>query len=323
MRPVRFGVAVVNWNGRDDTLACLQSMLAAEPRPARVVVVDNASTDDSVPSVSAWIAREAGSGFELLVSDTNRGFAGASNLALERLTSDPTLTHFLLLNNDATVDRRCFADIDRALSEAPTAGILGVTIYEIGAARRPWYAGGSVDALRGLGRHHHMVPEADSRVIPTEFVTGCAMVISRRTWDELGRLPECYFMYCEDTEYCVRARAAGIAVVYAPRPVVYHRVASVARRGVVAAPLAEYRFERSRALFVRRNLRGATRWGASAYLVVAGFVRAVLRTVRGRPIRAWTAFRGTLAGLLAIEGKDEAGQPAAAQRARERVAADQ
>ena len=110
-------------------------------------------------------------------------------------------------------------------------------------------------------------------------------------------------MYFEDTEYCVRAAAAGLGVGYAPRPVVHHRVASTAERGVVARALAEYRFAKSRALFARRNLRGALRWVAVGYLLAMGFPKSVLRTIRGRPVRAWMAFRGTLAGLLAVEGQ--------------------
>lgn len=302
MRSVPIGVAVVNWNGREDTLACLESLIAADPRPARVVVVDNASTDDSVQEIAAWIERHADSGFELLVSDTNRGFAGANNLALASLAPDGGLTHFFLLNNDATADSRCFAELERALTETPAAGIMGVTIFESGPERRPWFAGGSVLLWRALGRHHCEVPR-DGRVVPTGFVTGCAMLVSRLAWNVLGPLPTCYFVYFEDTEYCVRARAAGLEVVYAPRPVVYHLVAGTARRGAVAAALTEYRFANARALFARRNLRGGTQWGAFTYLVVTGFARAVLRTLRGRPIRAWAAFRGTLAGLAAREGR--------------------
>jgi len=317
VRVVPVGVAVVNWNGRDDTLACVESLWAADPRPARVAVVDNASTDDSVPAISAWIARHADSGFEMLRSNENRGFAGASNLALQHLASDAGLTHFFLLNNDAAVDAGCLAEIERALAEAPSTGIVGPTVFESGSAR-VWYAGGVVSKWRAFGRSYHEFPRGGARVAPTEFVSGCAMVISRRAWDLLGPLPECYFMYFEDAEYCVRARGAGLEIGYAPRAVVHHRVAGTVDRGAVAAGLGEYRFAKSRALFARRNLRGPIRWTALTYLVVAGFAKSVLRTIRGRPARAWAAFRGMLAGLLAIEGKREAPRPAAGQAAGER-----
>jgi GT2 family glycosyltransferase len=309
VRPVPIGVAVVNWNGRDDTLACLKSLLAADPRPARVVVVDNASGDGSAAAISDWIRSHGASGFDLLAASSNVGFAAACNLALDRLGTVADLNHFFLLNNDATVDPGCFAEIDAALSGAPSPGILGVTILEAGS-RRPWYAGGRMARWRAFGRNLRKVPRDGRPLVPTEFVSGCAMLISRTAWVALGRLPECYFMYFEDAEYCLRAAAAGLAVAYAPGAVVNHRVAGTVERGAVAWALGEYRFARSRALFARRNLRGAVRWSALAYLVVVGFAKAALRTLRGRPARAWTAYRGTWAGLLAVEGQGQAGRAA-------------
>ena len=65
--------------------------------------------------------------------------------------------------------------------------------------------------------------------IPTEFVTGCAMTISRRLLDRIGGLPECYFPgYSEDAEYSRRARDAGFQVLYAPKAIVYHKVGATA-----------------------------------------------------------------------------------------------
>ena len=294
---VMIGVAVVNWNGQEDTVACLESLTAASPGPERTVVVDNGSSDHSETVIAAWMRQHASSPAELIVLEENRGFAGGNNVALARLAADDRLTHFLLLNNDATVDGAFFANVRQALAEAPDAGLLGVTIYDASPRGngRVWYAGGVVDRLRALGRHRYEIP-ADRRPLPVEFVTGCAMLISREALARIGPLPECYFIYFEDVEYCVRASAAGLAVVYAPRPVVHHAITGTVRAATAAR--VERRFAHSRALFARRNLRGATRATAIAYLLATGLARAVLRTLRGRPVRAWAAFRGTLDGLF-------------------------
>ena len=130
MRLTLIGVPVFNWNGRDDTLACLESLLAADPRPACVVVVDNASSDGSAGAISDWIRSHGASGFGLVAAGSNLGFAAGCNLALDRLGAVPDLRHFFLLNNDATADPHCFAELELALSGAPATGILGVTILE-------------------------------------------------------------------------------------------------------------------------------------------------------------------------------------------------
>ena len=306
----RIGVAVLNWNGRDDSIACLESLIAADPGPDRTVVVDNGSTDDSVVAISAWIGQHGAFRAQLIVSQENRGFAAGNNVALTRLAADDRITHFLLLNNDATVDRSFFADLRQALAEVPDAGVLGVTIFDASprGKGRVWYAGGVVDRLRVLGRHRYDVPH-DGRPVPVEFVTGCAMLISREALARVGPLPECYFIYFEDLEYCVRASAAGLRVLYAPRPVVHHAITGTVRAATAAR--VERRFAKSRALFARRNLRGATRATAIAYLVATGLARAVLRTLRGRPVRAWAAFRGTLDGLLSVQSQRNAGRGSA------------
>lgn len=298
--PVRVGVAVINWNGLADTIACLESLRAAESRPERTVVVDNGSTDNSAAAIEAWMREHPELRCELIATATNRGFAGGNNVALACLAGDEGLTHFLLLNNDATVSSSFFGELRQALTQVPDAGVLGVTIYDSSPKGngRVWYAGGFVQRWRALGRHCDDVPR-DGKVVPVEFVTGCAMLISRAALGRLGPLPECYFIYFEDAEYCLRARAAGLSVLYAPKPVVHHAIGGSLRAATAAR--VDRRYAHSRALFARRNLRGATRVVAVAYLLAAGLGHAVLRTVRGRPMRAWAAFRGTLDGLLSVQ----------------------
>lgn len=304
------GVVVVNWNGLADTTACLESLLAAAPGPARVVVVDNGSTDGSLEALERWRASHA-LPLSIIAAGSNRGFSGANNLGLAELAGDPTITHFLLLNNDATVDRGFFGQVAHALAAAPDAGILGPTIYVAGRPGEVWYAGGRFVPLRALVVHDRIVPR-EPRPLPTEFVTGCAMVISRRAWTTLGPLPECYFIYLEDAEYSWRAREAGLPVLYAPRAVGYHAVGAAVGRSV-PHPQVEYWHTRHRALFARRNLHGWRRWGALAYLVVTKPARALVQLLRGRPALAWAALRGTAQGLLSKEGDRVVRQPPAVQ----------
>ena len=313
------GVVVVNWNGLADTTACLESLAAAAPGPARVVLVDNGSTDGSLEAIERWRAARA-LPLSIRAAGSNRGFSAANNLGVADLAADPAITHFLLLNNDATVNRGFFGDLARAVAAAPDAGILGPTIYVTGQPGEVWYAGGHFVPLRAVVVHDRIVPRADAP-LATEFVTGCAMVISRRAWTTLGPLPECYFIYLEDAEYSWRARQAGLSVLYVPRAVAYHAVGAAVRRRV-PRPQVEYWHTRHRALFVRRNLHGWRRWGALAYLVLTKPARALLHLLRGRPALAWAALRGTAQGLLSKEGERVVRQGPAVQRPSDGVLVD-
>jgi GT2 family glycosyltransferase len=293
------GVVVLNWNNHPDTIICLDSLAESSPRPEAVLVVDNASHDDSVERIRAWAASrgESEPWLTILVAEGNLGFAGGNNLGLRHLTARPDLSHFLLLNNDTTVAPNCFAQFSRAIEDVPDAGLLTGTIYEFADRSRAWYAGGRFELLRSRVRHDLEVPEGD-QVIPTEFVCGCAMLIARPALEAVGFLAECYFpVYMEDAEYSYRVLTAGLPAVYVPTAQFYHKVgATVGMPGM--APLVIYAQIRHHGFFVRRNLRGIQKLGALLYLAMAKPARAMLELLSGRPRIAWAALRGTLAGFF-------------------------
>ncbi|MGH7529242.1 MAG: glycosyltransferase family 2 protein [Gemmatimonadales bacterium] len=291
------GVVVLNWNELEQTTACLESLLDAEPGPARVVVVDNGSADGSADALERWLAIRGDPRLALLRSPQNRGFAGGVNLGLAQLARDAAVSHFLLLNNDATVERTFFAELHRAMTRIPGAAIVGPTIYRSDRRDTVWYAGGRLPGLRGVAVHHHELPPGDDPV-PTEFVSGCALLVSRSAWERLGPVPECYFIYFEDAEYCRRARDAGLRVLYAPRAVAHHAVAGTMGRDG-ARPAAAYRFTRAQALYLRRNLTGWLRIGALLYFAVTRPARAAIEAVHGRVGVAWGLLRGAARGLVA------------------------
>lgn len=293
-----FGVVLLNWNGAADTLVCLESLAAARPGPARVVVVDNGSADDSVATLRRWIGGHAPDRrVEILTSPTNLGFAGGNNLGLDCLRRDSGLTHFLLLNNDATVAPDFFAAMTEALAQRPDAALLGATIYEAEPPRRVWYAGAVIEPLMARARHVTRLP-SDDAPRPTGFVTGCALMVSRRALDALGPLAECYFpLYMEDVEYSYRAHAAGLDVCYVPRAVVHHSVGATVGR-YDDSPNVVFWHTRHEGFFVRRNLRGGRKLAALCCYVLLKTRGATMALARRRPRRSWSLLRGLTAGVF-------------------------
>lgn len=307
-----FAAVVVNWKRPADTLACLDSLHEAAPRPSYVIVVDNGSNDDSVIQITEW-ARARGiqaavvspgaerapyspSWLAVIRSDTNRGFSGGNNLGIDYLRRNTDSTHWLLLNNDATAGKEFFARIADAIRSAPDAGLLTGTIYHDPERERIWYAGGREIPFRALVEHLHEVPK-DGTPRPTGFVTGCAMVVSAKLQEKIGSLPECYFPgYYEDAEFSRRARDAGFALIYAPRAVAYHKVGATAGAAANSPPLLRAQM-RHRVYFVRRNFRGLERAIALTYLAITKPAKALLETLKGRPRLGWAALRGTIEGF--------------------------
>jgi GT2 family glycosyltransferase len=312
-------VIIVNWHGAADTEACITSLRAADPPPMSIIVVDNGSTDDSLPRLQRWAESHAiplhtvgedattwpaPGGVVLIASTTNRGFSGGNNLGLAYAARDPRIAYFLLLNNDATVRPDYFARLDDAIRARPDAALLSGTIYEMARPDTVWYAGGRVRPIRTVVALDYTVPSSPTPVA-TDFICGCTMLISAPALARLGPLPECYFpAYLEDTEYSYRAQAAGLAVLYAPAAVAYHKIG--ASTGVARlSPRTTYMLTRHRGFWARRNLRGGTRLAALLYLALTKPARALADVAAGRPRVGWATLTGALAGLFSRSARVE------------------
>jgi GT2 family glycosyltransferase len=299
-----FGVVILNWNNADDTISCLNALELADPGPRHIVIVDNGSEDNSAAAIRARItqvgSREA-SAFQqsvtLIRAGANLGFAGGTNLGLAWLKSNTSVTHFVLLNNDATASPSFFADAAKAVEQIGDEAVIGPTIYEDPARDRLWYAGAKEIPMRALVQHTLSRP-ASTVPRPTDFVSGCAMIIGRGVIEKIGMLAECYFpAYFEDGDFCQRARRAGIPVMYAPAPVVYHKVGSTVRAANIETLLVHAK-NRLRVVYVRRNYTGAQKAIALTYLALTKPARFLVETLTGHPRHGWAILSGASAGFL-------------------------
>jgi GT2 family glycosyltransferase len=214
-------VIVVNWNGREITLDCLDSLHHSTYRNRHVLVVDNASTDGSAESI-----RKLHPDVEVLALSENRRFSGGNNAGI-RHALEHGAEALLLLNNDTTVDPGYLEPLLECLFSDPSIGIVAPKIYYHSQPDRLWYAGGSISFWTGSMKHvgireydngQHDTPGE------TDYATGCCFLTRRELVAEIGLLDESYYMYTEDADWCMRARRAGYRVVYEPRARVWHRL---------------------------------------------------------------------------------------------------
>lgn len=254
--PAKIFVIIVNWNGRSDTLACLDSFARVRTfgNTLKIVVVDNGSTDGSYKAI-----REKFPDVTVLETGKNLGFTGANNTGIAYGRKQKA-EYIWLVNNDTVVDPGCLAILD-AFTD-PSVGIAGSKIYfapghEFHAQRYTksergkviWYAGGKID-WKNMYASHRGVDEVDhgqynSRE-ETAFVTGCSMMVRSRVFETVGVLDDRYFLYLEDLDYCLRAKHAGFKIMYVPASVLWHvNAGSSARPGNA---LHEYYFTRNRLL---------------------------------------------------------------------------
>ena len=210
MASMRITAVVVNWNGGDDNLRCLESILAQVPAIDPVLFVDNASTDGSVERV---LERFGGPRVEVLRNQTNQGYGGGNNRGIERaleLGSD----YVFIVNNDVVVPEGVVAGLLEELELHPDVGIVGPRVLMASDPGRVWAAGGLITWRQNLTTlRGHLAADGErwKRTAPVDYVTGCCMLVRRAVFDRVGAFDAAYFAYTEDVDFAIRAKKGGFS----------------------------------------------------------------------------------------------------------------
>ncbi|MBR3876995.1 MAG: glycosyltransferase family 2 protein [Bacteroidaceae bacterium] len=219
-------IILVNWNGADDTIACLRSLQIAEG-DFFVVVADNASDDDSLQRISAFIdGNNSYHKVYLLPLDDNYGFAVGNNKAIcfaSRFAPDS----YMLLNNDTEVEPDFLSRLMMFSETRREYRVLTPQINYFDEKNLIWECGGDIKTGRRVVRHANM----DSSVLygvefmPITSVSGCAFFFYPELLDKDGNLfTDRYFFGEEDFEFSMRMKKMGVRMACVPGSRIYHKV---------------------------------------------------------------------------------------------------
>ncbi len=279
-------VVILNWNRREDTLACLDSIFKNRYPRMAVIVVDNSSTDGSVQAIAERFPQ-----VEQIQLPENKGFAAGMNAGLRRALESGT-DQALVLNNDTIVKADCIATLMNYT--ATGYGILAPLILSCDQPEVIWAAGGKTQALL-LERQDTWAGKPDPgqwpEQIDQDFVTGCAMLLSQRFLTTVGLFDERFRLYYEDSDLCLRARKAGFRIAMIPHAKIWHKVATSSGGG--DSPNERYWMARSSVRFFAKHAGGIQ---IPAILVwrLGSAVRTSWRLARANN---WKAFRAYWRGL--------------------------
>jgi len=294
----KLAVIVLNWNGLEDTRALLPTLLACrmpEGWTMDILVVDNGSSDDSVAAITGEFPA-----VKLVPLGENRRFAGGNNEGLRRAFASGA-DAAALLNNDTLADPALFERLLLALEQDPGAGAAAPLIYYGAPSDRIWYAGARVSTALGLASHRGLRERDHGQyrsVEETGYLTGCCLLARRDVWEKVGLLDERYFIYAEDVDWSLRARAAGHRLLFVPTARLWHKVSASSGE---ASPWKIYQRLRANLTLFSTHARGFARltWLPSfalqqlalmAWLTLRGHAdagmavpRALADAVAGRP----------------------------------------
>ncbi len=245
----RLAVIVLAYNQFELTRACLASVYQHAGAPLRVVVVDNASTDETPTRVRDFFPDAY-----VIENKTNRGYAQGNNVGL-LYALDQNFEYAMLLNNDVTIAENCFAVLLRAADENQDAGLLGPIVYHAEEPRTIQSAGGVLPP--DWHSYHRGANETEAgqfaRVEDVDWLTGCAVLARVGALRAIGLLDENFFMYGEDVDWGVRARRAGYRVLFVPTARVWHRGV---QRVYSPAPYVTYYSARNELQLIQKHRAG-------------------------------------------------------------------
>lgn len=250
-------VIVLSWNGVQLTRETLDSLArCGVPQGWRshVIVVDNASTDGSAGA----IANEYPA-VELIALAENRRFAGGNNVGLTHALAAGA-DAVMLLNNDVQADPALYERLLLALEQEPRVGAVAPLIYHAAPSDLIWYAGGVCNTAFAHTAHRGLRTRDRGQYRAAEdtgYLTGCCLLATREAWQKVGMLDERYFIYAEDADWCLRARAAGFRLLFVPTARLWHQVSASSGGG--SNPWKIYQRLRANWTMWSRHARGLAR----------------------------------------------------------------
>lgn len=224
-------VVVLNWNGASDTIVCLKSLARLHAPLPKVLVCDNASTDDSWARLQDYASSQNLLDIQLINTGANLGFSGGNNVGLRAALSDPAMEFVWILNNDTEVAPDALAALMRYMNGHPNAGICGSTLLYMHNPEYIQAVGGQYNLWLGTSRHV-LGKKRYTRVLcqsvdplTLDYVVGASMFVRRSVLENVGLMSEDFFLYSEEIDWayrlkrCLPAQTLG----YAPESLVYHK----------------------------------------------------------------------------------------------------
>lgn len=225
----RVGIVLVHYNCFEDTLRCIESLRALEYPDFFLVLVDNYSSDDS--GLRLQFSSHAEDVELLVLNPENKGFAAANNVGISNAKVQGAEVVWLL-NPDTTVSPNSLRELVSALTHNEDIAAVGSKVLYGSEdstldtrGQRVWSAGAEIDfALQELSmRGNDVVDEGQfDQAVDTDYLPGCSMLVPFSTIERIGFMPEDYFMYFEETEWCTRMKHAGLTLRYEPKSVIWH-----------------------------------------------------------------------------------------------------
>jgi GT2 family glycosyltransferase len=284
----RVVILVINWNGKLNTLECVDSLTRMTYPNYEIIIVDNASTDGSREFLIHNLP-----GVNFIANPQNLGFGGGLNAgiceAVRRCSQ-----YVLCLNNDIVADTNMLTELVRFGELSALVGGLSPKEYDYYQPNRIIFAGGIVGFVRGkLFGYGKLDNDQFNKPMKTGLLSGPAMMFKTKAILDVGFLDQDYFYGPEDKDIALRLIKKGYDLFFVPSAKVWHK-----RRGATngkITPLSEYFHVRNYLLFARKNATSPELFFAILYFWMLDFPLTFLKSLFSGK---WQNFHAITQGIL-------------------------
>lgn len=220
----RVDFVILNFNRAKETIACLRSIkkIKIQDCNLKILLIDNGSTDNSVKIIQKEFPK-----LPIIKNQKNPGFAAGVNMGIKKVLKEKT-DYVFLLNNDTLINQRALVYLIKVIGEGLKIGIVSPTLKFKKQGKIFYDFGGEINWFLGRTSHQELTTQEFKKIrrekIFPEYVSGCAMLIRKEVFDKIGFFDEDFFLYFEDVDFCLRAKAAGFKIVLVPKAIIFHKL---------------------------------------------------------------------------------------------------
>jgi GT2 family glycosyltransferase len=291
-------IITINYNQLTVTCELLHSLRKLTYPDVEVIVVDNHSKEDPTDTIADKYPE-----VKLIRSKENLGFAGGNNLGIRASRGK----YILFLNNDTEVDPGFLQPLVTLFESNPNAGAASSKILYYNSGDIIQYAGSSrVDPFTGRSKRiGYMQKDLGQHNVQreTDLAHGAAMMVPRRVINEVGMMPEFFFLYYEEVDWCESIKNAGYKIYFVPDSKVYHKESMSVGKG---STLKTYYMSRNRVLYMRRNTSGFKKLTWILFFLLFSLPKNTLKFILQRDLEHFKAFwRGLLWNITHLDNGEK------------------
>lgn len=227
MNPGKVYIVIINFGTPAHTIECLESILQNTHTHFQVVLVDVQDKNDSVKKIKEWITAQDNNRFACLQTTDNKGFSYANNIGIKYALKQPDCDYMWILNNDTFIEKNSLAELINCHKKVNKPGFIGSKIMDYDHRDIIQNVGGTFNKWTGysvlIGMGEKDTGQFEHKAIKPDYIIGASMFCSVDLVKTIGLMPEDYFLYYEDIDWCVTAQKAGFINSSCTKSIVYHK----------------------------------------------------------------------------------------------------